>query len=233
MHRRSFLVLPLVLTTLLCAVAPAPAQIGGLVRRAKTAITDPKASTESAAPRIKPEEQLTPEHLDAFSKGLDAEEAVRKEAARQAAKMKTPKEYQSCMIAMMQSADYQKVMTTYTDEIEKAAGKNDESLRATERYGENLKALSAAKCGPNPDEAGSQWAAKTAAAAEAGGAKAAGVTTVLYAQWKERVVPFCNLPASKRGSGVVRAEGYAYLAAESEALAPRCGALMPKIKLGT
>jgi hypothetical protein len=235
MSRRSTLALSLLLTTLALPLAPLSAQIGGLVRRAaRTAITDPKANTEAAVPNIKAEDQLTAEHLVAFEKGLNAEDAFRKNALRQAANVKTPAAYQACMMTAMQSDDYQKLMQGYTDEIQKANGKVEESTAAMNRFTENLKKLVELKCGANPDEVGPNNAWKVEQGATEAGVSASGVPSTRYAQWKERVVPFCNLPASKRsGGGVVRAESYAYLANEVEALTPRCASLMPKIKLGS
>ena len=102
-----------------------------------------------------------------------------------------------------------------------------------QKYSNDMQAAMLAKCGPDPDKMQDQ-ARTDAKNAEARGQQASGFTPTLWSIHKERITPFCNLPAAKRGNSDVRAEGqYVYLKSEADALAPRCDALMAKIKATT
>lgn len=232
--RSRILAVPLLLLTLECLMAaPAPSQIGGLVRRAKAAANTATPTSESAAPDIKPEDRLTASGLDAFARGLDAEVAFRDSASRHRTPVKSPEAYSQCGATIATSPEFQRIQATYSDAVGKANGSGEAVTKAAEEYAQSLKNLLNTRCGPDPRQSGSDEASQIQRGAIDAGVRAAGVTSARYAMWKERVVPFCNLPAAKRGNGVVRADGYAYLASEAEALAPRCATLMPKISQGS
>ena len=214
---------------LACTVAATslPAQIGSVIRRAAGA---PAASNDqNATITVPPEQRISAATLDQLEAGLNAQIAALNAAKQQPANVKSPDAYQQCMTQALMGPDAQKIVQDFGAASDAANGNTDKMTLAMQKYTSGLQAIVSARCGPDP--ATSRTSAQNAAtAAEQKGQAASGFTPTLWAIFKERIPPFCNLPAAKRGSGDVRADGkYVYLASEAATLAPRCTTLMAKL----
>jgi hypothetical protein len=203
------------------------AQVSGLIWKATSAATSPNG--QNATITVPEEQRITPATLDQLERGLAAQLAALNVAKQQPAGTKTPEASQQSQGQQMMSPEMQKVLTTFTDASTAADGNNEKTVQAAQKYQASMDSLFEAKYGRDP--AKTQDRARDAArAAEAKGQKASGFSPTLWAIFHERMAPFCNLPAAKRGNGDVRAEGqYVYLKSEADALAPRCASIMAKL----
>jgi len=228
-HRSRRIVL--VLGGLALLAGPAQAQIGGLVRRAAaTAVVD---QGKNAAISVPPEQRITTATLDQLDRGLSAQIAALNAAKESQKNVKTPEQYQQCTGTAVMSPEMQKLTKSYTDGVTAANGNSEKTQAAIQKYSDDMQAMLAAKCGTDPGKVQDQ-ARAAAKSADVKGQQASGFTPSLWSIFKERMAPFCNLPAAKRGSGDVRAEGqYVYLKSEADVLAPRCDAIMAKFKATT
>jgi hypothetical protein len=240
MKRISAVVLSLAIAATTLHAGPAAGQIGSLVRKAKS-VGSGSSSGQNAAIVVPPEQQITGTKLDQLDRGLSAMQASMDAARKSMAQVRTPDDYHSCMMpyllpnnpeALKIQNDYMAGMralaqTNPTGPQMQAGGtKLQEDMMAARQ------ALVTRHCGPDPDKNGSSQASRYATDAQAAGEKASGMSHDSWLMMMERVPPYCALPAAKRGSGDVRAEGqYVYLSSESQALAPRCATLMPKMHL--
>jgi hypothetical protein len=216
--------IPLAILALAFAAGPLSAQLNGLVRRAAGAATS--TNGKNATITVPEEQRITPATLDQLELGLAAQLAALNEAKQDQAKMKSPQAYQQCQNQQVMSPDMQASQKIWTDAMAAANGNTDKITLATQKYSARTDSLVDAKCGHNPAKTQDR-AREASKAAEVKGQKASRFSTTLWAIFKERMGPFCNEPASKRGNGDVRAEGqYVYLKSEADALAPRCAKLM-------
>jgi hypothetical protein len=223
----------LTLATAACVLLghPAAAQIGGLVRRAASTATGDQG--RSAAINVPADQRITAGTLDQLERGLAAQIAALTAAKQAQGNVKTPEAYQQCAGTTMMSPDNQKLAKDYSAAMAAANGNTEKAQAAMQKYSDNVQALVASKCGADPGKM--QEKARTDAKnAEAKGQQASGFTPTLWSIFKERMAPFCNLPAAKRGNGDVHAEGqYVYLKSEADVLAPRCESIMAKFKSTT
>ncbi len=219
------------LLTLALSVAPSASAQG--VRLPKI----PSIGGTSAAVNVAPDHRMTAALLDRFEKGLDAEAAsrVQQAEANKVKPTKSPEQYQQCGVAAMQTPEYRKIQSDYMASMSKGPT-GDALVAAAKKYGDDLQAFLIARCGIEPGKQRESSTYEIAQNATMAGAKAAGIDNTLYAELKERIVPFCALPPGKRTGGDMQVGGsgsgkFGYLASEVAALNPRCGALAPKIRL--
>lgn len=228
---------------MLLAPAPASAQFGKLVKKAKEAAGVDKsapAAAATAAPAgpvsVNAEWELTKANLDRFAAGLEADKASRAASVKMLATIKTKSAYDQCGMAFATGPDYQKLMSDYNAQIAKAADQ-DAQMKIGQAFGENLQAAMQKRCGPDPSRyPESQRQSVINADAEKAAIEKSGFTPRVYGVLKERIAPFCAADAATRGSGDVRLPGsgrgifYVYTAAESAELAPRCAPLLDAMR---
>ena len=238
----------LVLTAVLAATAPVPlsAQLGGLARKAKAALSGEKVATPEpvatpgATPsdpvRVSAADRIDAASLDLFVQALAAERSWLEERARIRKSLRTPDDYRSCAeVTTQTSVEGKKVMQMYLDAM--ASPDNDGSTEFMTALANKMKAeqdrIVLAACGHDPAEYG---AAPIPGAAyqpsEHAAAEQVGLPQLRYAMLKERIMPFCSVDASSRGTGEARVRGigtgiyYVYEADEVALLSPRCDELV-------
>ena len=173
---------------------------------------------------------LTPDALDRFLKGLQAELAQRREWERKRATTKPDEEVQACRGKEASGPEALKIISRGI--VDGASTAQLQSAMNQNRL--DLDAYLLKKCG----EPASAYRNFDGNAARAAGAKAAGMSDECYDKIKEFALAFCSLtPAQQktateqgiRAPGKGRAE-WVFSADEAKALAPRCGELVGPIK---
>jgi hypothetical protein len=247
---RSHLIRPLALTLALASTlaAPGQAQLGGLVKKAKSAIagSDTPAATAvaKATPTgpvtVKPAHRIDAASLDLFAQALAAEKTWLEDRARIRKTLRTKDDFRQCaQVAVATSPEGQKLTQMYLDAIE--SKENDGSVAFMTKVAEKLQAeqekIVFANCGYDPDKYGPEpGPAALYQPSEHEAAKKVGMEHPRYAILKERITPFCAMDPAERGGGDVRVRGdgngvfYVYEASEAALLAPRCDALLKAIK---
>jgi hypothetical protein len=246
---RSHIMRPLALALAMAATLATPghAQLGGLVKKAKTAIAGDKPAATAVAKAtptgpvtVKAAHRMDAASLDLFAQALSAEKAWLEERARIRKTLRTKDDYRRCSeMAMVTSPEAQKAQQTYLDAFQ--SKENDGSVEFMTKLAEKLQAeqlkIITAKCGHNPDEYGPEpGPGALYQPSEHEAAKKVGMEHDRYAILKERITPFCAMDPAERGGGDVRVRGsgsgvfYVYEAAEATLLAPRCDALLTAIK---
>ncbi len=173
---------------------------------------------------------LTPDAVDRFLKGLQAELGQRREWERKRATTKPDDEVQACRGNGASSPDALKIMSRGI--VDGASTAQLQSAMNQNRL--DLEAYLVKKCG----EPASTYRYFDGNAARATGAKAAGMSDECYDKIKEFALAFCTLtPAQQKTAteqgimapGKGRAE-WVFSADEARALAPRCADLVGQIK---
>ncbi len=185
---------------------------------------------------------LTSDVLDKVEKGLAAEEADRKLAAQEAAKILSKDAYDKCMQRGLASPEGQKVYQAYTATLH---GTDQELMAQSEernRVAQQMEEFFTGRCGPGGSKA-DDVRSELMRRPEKTGQEASGLSEYRYGRLKERIVPFCSLPqppapvASGQtrvpaGTGFGAGLFYVYTPAEIAVLQPRCAKLMAGINLG-
>ncbi|MES2304541.1 MAG: hypothetical protein V4558_03500 [Gemmatimonadota bacterium] len=224
--------------------APATAQFGKLVKKAKEAAGIDKpvgtAAGSAQAPagpvRVNPAFELTAANLDRFTTALAAERVGRQEQLKIIASIKSPAVYATCSQNVAMSPGYQKIYNSYLENSPKAT--TPEAMNdVAKKFAEDAAAYMTAKCGANPGGyPESQRESMVRSKGYAAGLERSGLDGRTYAVLKERIIPFCSADAATRAAADVRIPGqgrniyFVYLPSETANLAPRCDALLAALQ---
>ena len=230
----------------LLAIAPIPrleAQIGGLIKKkaaeavkgkdgksdqGKTVAKDDGPITSQFAKECGP---VTPESIDKFYRGLQAEVAGREAYDRKLAGTKPDEEVNTCRGNETISAEGRAIIQRGLEN----GGSTDYVMKQMEKNRQDLETHLLKKCGVGRSKV-EQDKFKEYDAARKAGISAAGVSPDCYDKLKEFVLAFCKglTPAQQKvateqgikvpgqGSGVF----WVFTADEAKAMFPRCGELV-------
>jgi len=233
----------LVFAALLAGAVPRPAesQIGGFIKKKATDIAKGKggeadkgstAPTDSCGP-------VTPQRVQDFLRGLQAEGAARNEfdsrvAKEEASRAEAEPRIKACRDAENGGATFQKMMTEgFTGANPPSTGpavqaQMDKNKAKYEEYLDK-------KCGKVPPPT-SYDPGDTYRKAHAAGAKDAGMSEYCYDVLADRVIAFCKLgkkdqmTAVEKGLRVEKTHEWLFTADEAKAIQPHCGELMAALK---
>ncbi len=173
--------------------------------------------------------------MDHFLQGLAAERAKLDACAKQAASLKTPAAYQSCVAQLSTTPEYMKISQRAADAMDKNLPA-DSLMKVLASVGTEREAIQSKHCGPDPEKFA---AGRNAAldAAEDAGAKAAGMSLDCYRANKEFIPAYCGMSKDQQQKamasgtyvpGVGGSTGQ-LTADEAKALSARCDKLVPAI----
>jgi len=233
----------LVVAALLAVAVPRPAesQIGGFIKKKATDIAKGKggeaekgstAQTDSCGP-------VTPQKVQDFLRGLQAEGSARNEfdskvAKEEASRAEAEPRIKACRDAENGGATFQKMMTEgFTGANPPSTGpavqaQMDKNKAKYEEYLDK-------KCGKVPPPT-SYDPGDTYRKAHAAGAKEAGMSEYCYDVLADRVIAFCKLgkkdqtTAVEKGLRVDKTHEWLFAADEAKAIQPHCGELMAALK---
>jgi hypothetical protein len=135
-----------------CAAAPAEAQLGGMMRRAKEAAEKkaaPEPATTTANPFADPSVVfITQDQLARFEKALQFEIDKRNEYRKSLGGLRTPQDYRSCSQGIATSPAAMKLVQDWADKSEKLTA--DQMMKASQQMQTDMAALIAKTCGPDP-----------------------------------------------------------------------------------
>jgi hypothetical protein len=227
----------------LVAPAPASAQLGRLVKKAKeaTGIEKPAAATTDGSPAngsqrgisVRSADQITKPVLVQFETALEAERILLAKQVAERKAMKTPEQYGQCyQTILMDNAEGRKLMAQFEKDSE---GASDQAvMRAAQKLQEGLQRLTLEVCGVNPDQLPPLNGSDALAGREKHAAEAGNLERRKYALLKERIIPLCALDAADVRDGDLSIPGdganFVYLASEVALVRPRCGTLMPALQ---
>lgn len=223
---------------LLLAGTSAEAQLTGLKNRAKK-IMEGSAEKPVAVAYNEHVLEVTPAVLERFERALAAEEAERNEVARIAASVRTPEDYQACMMKAVMSPEAQALMAASSAKGEAyiASPRDQAAAAAYRKAQQDLVEYMSRTCGPDPDQFRSSELPKLQARPAEAGREAGGFTVTQYAILKERVAPLCGMAEAAGSDGIkIPGEGknifWVYSPVEVEALLPRCAELSQRVGAG-
>lgn len=228
------------------APAPASAQLGRLVKKAKEAAGVDKPAAEATETgrsgstargiSVAASDRITEPVLAQFAIGLEAERTLLAKQVAERKAMKTPEQYGQCyQTILMDNAEGRKLMAQF----EKASdGASDEAvMRAAQKLQEGLQRLTLEVCGTNPDQLPPLAGTEAVAGREKHAAEAGKMERRAYALLKERIIPLCALNDADVPGGDLSIPGdganYVYLASEVSLVRSRCSALMPALQAVT
>ncbi|HEX5073151.1 MAG TPA: hypothetical protein VFW03_08100 [Gemmatimonadaceae bacterium] len=232
----------LVAAALLALAAPRPAesQIGGFIKKKASDVAKGEANKKGDASTSKADScgAITPEKIQDFLRGLQAEGAARNEfdsrvASEEAARAEAEPRVKACRDAENGGANFQKIMTEgFTGANAPSTGPAVQAQleKNKAKYEEYLDK----KCGKVPPPV-SHDPGDTYRKAHANGAKEAGMSEYCYDVLADRVIAFCRLSNKDQAKAVekgirVANVGDVFTADEAKAIQPHCGELMPALK---
>ena len=233
----------LVVAALLAGVVPRPveSQIGGFIKKkagdiAKGKEAEADKGTTSKADSCGP---ITPQKVQDFLRGLQAEGAARNEfdsrvAREESSRAESEPRIKACRDGEAGGQTFQKMMTegfTGANAPSSPAAVQAQMDKNKAKYEEYLDK----KCGKVPPRT-SYDPGDTYRKAHADGAKEAGMSEFCYDVLADRVIAFCKLPkdqqkaAADKGLRVEKTREWLFTADEAKALQAHCDELMPALK---
>jgi hypothetical protein len=234
----------LVLASLLALLPahPAQSQIGGFIKKKAVEAAkgkDPKANdlaptaTDTCGP-------ITPQKLQAYLRGLQAEASAIKEfnamvAKDEATRAESGPRIKACRDAENGGPTFQKIMTdgfTGANAPSTADAVQAQMAKNKAKWEEYLDK----KCGKEPGPAPMFDSRDAYAKAHATGAKTAGLSQYCYDVLGDRIIAFCKLSkkeqttAAEKGIRVQRAGVWVFTADEAKALQSRCSELLSALE---
>jgi len=227
-----------VLAALFATLSAQPAQsqgVGGLIRKKAVDAAKGKGDKPNDAPPTDPCGPVTPQKIQDFLRGLQAEASAQREfdAMRIQAESSSVRA-KACRDAGTGGPDYTKMMVEGFNgptPPSTPAAVQEQMAKNKAKWEEYLDK----KCGKPPlpqsfDERGAY------AKAHAAGAKEAGMSELCYEVMVDRVLAFCKLSnkeqasAADKGIRVQRFGEWVFTPDEAKALQPRCSDLMTALK---
>ena len=233
----------LVVAALLAGAVPRPveSQIGGFIKKKAGDIAKGEADKKTDASTSKADScgPITPQKMQDFLRGLQAEGSARAEfdsrvAREDAARAEAEPRVKACQDAENGGATFQKMMTegfTGANAPSTGAAVQAQIDKNKAKYEEYLDK----KCGKVPPPV-SHDPGDTYRKAHANGAKEAGMSEYCYDVLADRVIAFCKLPkdqqkaAADKGLRVEKTKEWLYTADEAKALQAHCDELLPALK---
>ena len=235
----------LIVAALLAGAVPRPveSQIGGFIKKKANDIAKGKegdaAKKDASTSKADSCGPITPQKVQDFLRGLQAEGAARNEfdsrvARADSARAEAEPRVKACRDGEAGGATFQKMMTdgfTGANPPSTAAAVQAQMDKNTAKYEEYLDK----KCGTVP-AAVSHDPGDTYRKAHATGAKDAGMSEFCYDVLADRAIAFCKLSnkeqttAMEKGVRVQKAGDWVFTADEAKALQPRCGELLSALQ---
>ena len=233
----------LVVAALLVGAIPRPAesQIGGFIKKKAADVAKGEAEKKGDASTSKADScgPVTPQKVQDFLRGLQAEGAARNEfdsrvAKEDSSRAEAEPRIKACRDAEAGGPTFQKMMTdgfTGANAPSTAAAVQSQMDKNKAKYEEYVDK----KCGKVPPPT-SHDPGDTYRKAHATGAKDAGMSEYCYDVLADRVIAFCKLPkkdqmaAAEKGLRVEKTREWLFTADEAKALQARCDELMPALK---
>jgi hypothetical protein len=233
----------LVVAALLAGAVPraAESQIGGFIKKKATDIAKGEADKKGDASTSKADScgPITPQKVQDFLRGLQAEGAARTEfdsrvAKEDSSRAEAEPRVKACRDGENGGATFQKMMTegfTGANAPSTAAAVQAQMDKNKAKYEEYL----VKKCGTVPPPT-SHDPGDTYRKAHANGAKEAGMSEYCYDVLADRVIAFCKLDkknqmaAVEKGLRVEKTHEWLFTADEAKAIQSHCGELMPALK---
>ncbi len=236
--RRLIVVLSLLAFTLAAwQPTPAAAQFGALKDKIKKKAQDtvgkkPTASGENAAsedstPREAPG-TITPERIDSFLLGLQAEVAQKRAAQKVLGPIKSVEEYGKCKMEALMGADGAALLEKHQKGMENGDAKT------LQLYADDIKALAFKHCGRDPEDTAFRDSLQHTI--DVAGITASGMEDYQYGLFKERVGVFFAHGGAKAKPGAdftfkeSNGLSYQWKAAEVDAMLARAKELEPLLK---
>lgn len=239
MFPRRLFVLFTVLAVTLAAWHPTPAaaQLGSLKDKLKkkaqeTVGKKPAAASESAssddsAPREVPG-TITPERIDSFLLGLQAEVAQKRAAQKVLGPMKSVEEYGKCKMEALMGSEGAALLEKHQKGMENGDAKT------LQLYADDIKALAFKHCGRDPEDTAFRDSLQHTI--DVAGITASGMEDYQYGLFKERVGVFFAHGGAKAKPGAdftfkeSNGLSYQWKAAEVDAMLAKAKELEPLLK---
>ena len=234
----------LVVAALLAGAVPRPveSQIGGFIKKKASDIAKGEADKKGDGSTSKADScgPITPQKVQDFLRGLQAEGSARNEfdsmvAKAESSRAESEPRIKACRDAEAGGPTFQKMMTdgfTGANAPSTAAAVQAQMDKNKAKYEEYLDK----KCGKAPGPPKSYDPGDTYRKAHANGAKEAGMSEFCYDVLADRVIAFCKLPkdqqkaAADKGLRVEKTHEWLFTADEAKALQAHCDELMPALK---
>ena len=232
----------------LASVRQAEAQIGGLIKKKAAEAVGKKDAKKDGGKEVAKDDgpmtsqfekecgPVTPESVEQFLKGLQAERAAREQFDREAAATKPAAEVRACQDREQISPEARAILHRG---VENGAPAGMDVAKQMEKNKAEFDKFVLKKCGVSDEKYGKSQRVRAYYEAEKTGAKEAGLSDECYAKYKEFVTAFCKLPPAQQQAAAeqgLKTPGqgkdvyWVFTASEAKAFLPKCRDLMAGIK---